>query len=194
MTIRPMTHLDIPAVVALQIAYLEGSIVTALGPRFLTAFHAATLRQPSIFAYVAQDENTIVGFVQATTDVQEFDRKMSWRVAWPMLRALSTRWLLIPRFLVHVLTQPEPQPVIPAELLLLVVDPAVRRHNLGRHLIAVPERIFSAWDIDCYRVAVRSQLTGSCAFYRACGFIYEQDAMILGAPMTYFTKQLRQPQ
>ena len=42
-----MSPADIPGIVELQTAFLHGSIVTELGPRFLTRFHRVALEHPA---------------------------------------------------------------------------------------------------------------------------------------------------
>ena len=77
---------------------------------------------------------------------------------------------------------------ISGELLLLVVDPRVRRHHVGKGLVAQLERVFAEHGIDRYRVALRSQLEIARAFYLATGFVHEQELAVLGESMTYLTK------
>jgi GNAT superfamily N-acetyltransferase len=89
------------------------------------------------------------------------------------------------------LTGREPQPAISAELLLLVVDASVRRHQIGRRLVDALEEVFATEHVVLYRVAVRSHLTVARAFYLATGFVPEQELAVLGAPMTYLTKVVR---
>jgi GNAT superfamily N-acetyltransferase len=189
-----MTAQDIDAVVALQIAFLEGSVVTELGMDFLKRFHGAALRHTSSRALVATDAGgAVLGFVQASTNVHEFNAEVSRQVSLRLALSLMhpRRWRLAPQFVWHALTGREPQPAIPAELLLLVVDASVRRHQIGRQLVDALERAFASEHVVLYRVAVRSHLTVARAFYLATGFVPEQELTVLGAPMTYLTKFVR---
>jgi len=189
-SVRAMSMEDIGAVIRLQIAFLQGSLVTELGASFLDQFHRASLQHPSMRAFVAVDSrSTVVGFVQASCDVHAFNQHVKPRVMGALARALAApaRWRLIPHF-AHVLTDREPQPPMPAELLLLVVDASARRQQIGRALVTALEGAFAAERVSCYRVAVRSHLTVARAFYLATGFQPEQELSVLGAPMTYLTK------
>lgn len=191
-TIRPTTPVDIPSVVALQIAFLEGSIVTEFGPAFLARFHAAALGQPATLAFVACDEaGSIVGFVIASLDVHAFNGYVKPRVlpALAMALLLPRHWALT-WSVVRGIVEGEPEPYVPAELLLLVVDARVRRRRIGHRLLVELESALAARGVQRYRVAVRSHLEVARAFYRALGFEPEQELTVLGRPMTYLTKRV----
>ncbi len=190
-TIRAMTPADIPHVVALQIAFLEGSIVTDLGTGFLSRFHALALAHRSARALVATQGATILGFALASTDVHAFNGYVKPRVLLRLVAALaSPRGLRIGWSVARGLTDREPQPLIPAELLLLVVDSRVRRRGIGQRLLAGLEDGFLRERVNIYRVAVRSHLAVARAFYLAIGFTPEQELAVLGRPMTYLTRQV----
>lgn len=191
---RSMTADDINAVVMLQVAFLQGSVVTDLGAGFLKCFHRAALGHASSRALVATDrKGAVLGFVQASTDVHVFNRDVSRQVLLRLGLSLINprRWRLAPQFVWHALTAREPQPEILAELLLLVVDASARRHQIGRRLVEALEKALALDHVTVYRVAVRSRLTTARAFYLATGFLEEQELPVLGAPMTYLTKTVR---
>lgn len=187
-----MTTADVDAVTRLQVACLQGSVVTELGVEFLRGFHLAALAHASVRAFVAIGvQGGVLGFVQASTDVHAFNSYMKSRVLTRLGLALlaPSRWPLIPRF-ARAFVDREPQPVIPAELLLLVVDVSARRQQLGRRLVQALEEAFASERVSGYRVAVRGHLAVARAFYEATGFVREQELMVLGAPMTYLTKTI----
>jgi ribosomal protein S18 acetylase RimI-like enzyme len=190
--IRPMAPSDIARVAALQVAFLEGSILTELGPRFLTRFHTAALDLESTRAFVAAGSgDDLAGFVVGSVDVDAFNRYVKPRVVLSMACALlpPPRWRLA-WSVARGLTEAEPQPHVPAELLLLVVDSRVRRRGIGLQLLSALEASFAAARLSRYRVAVRSHLEVARAFYRASGFELEQQLTVLGHPMTYLTKRV----
>ena len=191
-TIRPMTRADVAPVVALQVAFLEGSIVTELGQGFLQRFHSAGLRQPATVAYVACDQNrAVVGFVMASLEVHAFNSYVKPRVLPALMLSLvdPRRWRLLPSVFRGV-AEGEPAPYVPAELLLLVVDSRARRRRIGQRLLTELERALAGHDVSQYRVAVRSHLDVARAFYRALGFQPEQELSVLGHPMTYLIKRI----
>jgi ribosomal protein S18 acetylase RimI-like enzyme len=190
--VRPMTPADVPAIVELQRAFLDGSIVTQLGPRFLTAFHHAALEHPSSLAFVATEAGgAIGGFVLASLDVSAFNRHVKRRVFAALLGALVTpkNLPLVWRFS-WSLVEAEPQPYVPAELLLLTVDANRRRQRIGQQLLAAVEDAFARVEVAQYRVAVRPHLAAARSFYLATGFESEQELPVLGQPMTYLIKRV----
>jgi len=190
---RSMATGDIRAVVDLQCRFLEGSIVKALGPSFLSSFHHAALEHPSTRALVAVDpEGAVVGSLLGCTDVHTFNGHVKPRVLPSLLAALLSprRWRYAPLF-ARSLFEAEPEPDIRAELLLLVVDASSRRQHIAERLVLTLEQAFEQDGIDRYRVAVRSQLAEAKAFYLATGFELEQELRILGGPMTYLVKVVR---
>jgi len=190
--IRPMAARDIPAVVQLQVAFLNGSIVTQLGPAFLTRFHAVALAHPASRGFVAELDGMIAGFALGSLDVHAFNAHMKPRILCAMITALlAPSRISLAVSLVRMVFEGEPQPTIPAELLLLTVDPRARRGGVGRGLLGALERSFREQGVERYRVAVRSQLVEAKAFYEALRFEHEQDRTVLGLPMTYLTKQVR---
>ena len=193
--IAQMLPPDIPSVVGLQTAFLDGSVVTELGPEFLRRFHAVALQHRASRAYVARDaDGRIVAFALGTVDVHAFNQFMKPRVLASLLRALMApaRLALIGQ-LARMSIEGEPQPPTPAELLLLVVDPASRRCGIGGQLLAAMEAAFAREAIERYRVAVRSHLTAAREFYSALDFEYEQERQVLGRPMLYLTKRVSVP-
>jgi GNAT superfamily N-acetyltransferase len=93
--------------------------------------------------------------------------------------------------MMNQLVEREPEPYIPAELLLLVVDGRVRRRGIGRQLLGALEDAFAREGVTRYRVAVRSHLASARAFYQSLDFAPEQELAVLGRPMTYLTKDVR---
>lgn len=190
--IRPMTPPDIAAIVDLQLAFLDGSVITRLGPGFLAAFHQAALGHPSSRAFVAAGpQGAIGGFALASLDVAAFNGHVKRRVLWPLVQALLTpRGVpLIWRF-AQSLIEREPEPYMPAELLLLTVDSGYRRRGIGQRLLEAIEQAFARDGVARYRVAVRKQLAVARAFYLATGFESEQELLVLGQPMAYLTKRV----
>ena len=187
--VAPMTATDLPEVVRLQTAFLQGSVVTELGPRFLSRFHEVALSHPASCAFAAHADGRLVGFALGSVDVYAFNRYVKPRVLPAMVRALlSPARMRLAASLLRMAFESEPQPPIPAELLLLVVDPETRRRGVGRGLLSALEDEFARHRHTRYRVAVRSQLTAARAFYEALRFEPEQDRIVLGLPMTYLTK------
>lgn len=189
--VRRMSTSDIEAVVELQVASLTGSIVTGIGPRFLAAFRAAALQHGQTRAFVAVDaDRRIAGFVTASTDVHAFNAHVKPKILVPLLRALaSPRGLRIGWNIARGVFEGEPQPSVPAEL-LLVAAASYRRRGIAQRLVTSLEDAFRREVVARYRVAVRSHLAVARAFYLATGFEPEQELTVLGQPMTYLTRRV----
>jgi ribosomal protein S18 acetylase RimI-like enzyme len=190
--IDPMSAMDIPVVVTLQTAFLDGSIITQLGPGFLTRFHGVALEHDSCRGFVARDTNRdIVGFAVGSVNVHDFNRYVKPRVLPALFRSLLSPFGVgLAGNLARMVIEGEPQPSIPAELLLLVVDPRARRRGVGGGLLSAMEESFAFQQIPRYRVAVRSHLAAARAFYLALQFQHEQERTVLGRPMVYLTKHV----
>lgn len=190
--VQPMAPADVAAVVGLQRRHLHGSILTQLGPGFLTRFHAVALTHDRSRAFVARgDAGDVLGFVLGSLDVHRFNAHLKPRVLVSMgLAVLAPARIRLVASLARMVVEGEPQPPMPAELLLLVVDPRARRSGIGRALLTALEAEFSRARIDRYRVAVRSQLAEARCFYEALAFEHEQDRVVLGHPMAYLTKRI----
>jgi ribosomal protein S18 acetylase RimI-like enzyme len=192
LNLRAASSADAPAAAEMAERVLHGSLLAQLGTPFLTAFYRVALSHPATVSSVAFGAHgQPLGFALATSDVHAFHRYVRPRVALRTLQALLSpgRISLVPNF-VRSLTEGEPEPEIPAELLLLYVEPDAHRRGTGRQLISSIEQRLAEVGAARYRVAVRSQLAAARAFYLATGFTFEQERLVLGEPMTYFTRQL----
>src|SRR5258708_1893306 len=132
-TVRPLKTADVPGAVALQVAYLGGSVLTEVGERFLSRFHGTALEDPTAIACIAVSPGgATVGFALATLDVRAFIRRVRPRICSSLAPSLlaPSRWPLLWN-IARSLVEPEPQPQIEAALLLLVVDASARRRGIG---------------------------------------------------------------
>ena len=190
-SIRMMRPADVADAARVQEKFLEGSVITELGAMFLRQFHRAALQHVATSAHVALDGDDMVGLVMGSSDVHAFNQHVRPRVLAPLVPSLLPirRWPLAWTIL-RSLGDAEPQPRIPAELLLLVVDRRVRRQKVGQRLLTAFEADLRCARAPLYRVAVRSELGEARRFYEASGFEREQELAILGRPMTYLTKRI----
>ncbi len=191
-TIDELTHADIDAAAQMAVRLLPASLLCQLGESFMRALYRTALRHSATVALRATGENgCATGFCLASSDSIALQQHLRSNLAIPTARALlaPSRLKLIPRFL-QGLFDPEPQPHMCAELLLLYVDGQGQRKGSGRALIRQLEARFTCQSVPAYRVAVRSQLSGAKAFYIASGFTFEQERVVLGEPMTYFVREL----
>jgi GNAT superfamily N-acetyltransferase len=192
---RATAPADIPEAATMAARILSASLVVQLGPAFLQAFHRAALEQPTTIALGAFDADSgqPLGFALATSDIHAFNARVRRRVLVPLALALlsPSRWPLMPKF-AQSFFEAEPHPDIPAELLLLYVDSSAQRCGVGRGLLEQLDAALRSKGANRYRVAVRSHLEGARAFYDSTGFVLEQELLVLGEPMTYYTRALHE--
>ncbi len=160
-----------------------------LGPAFVGRLLALALRHPATSLLVADDGSEVVAFALGTRDRHGFDRFLKPRLLAVLTVALLRRPQLAPAF-VFSLLDGEPQPVIPAELMLLAVREDHRRESFASRLLDALEAEWRAAKVARYRVSMRSELTVALEFYRHRGFAFEQERPVLGRPMTYLTRDL----
>jgi ribosomal protein S18 acetylase RimI-like enzyme len=183
---------DIDAAARMAVRLLPASLLCQLGESFMRALYRMALGHPATIALKAtQRDGRPVGFCLASSDSTALQQQLRSALALPTVRALlaPSRHKLIPSFLRGIL-EPEVQPHMPAELLLLYVDEECQRKGSGRALVCQLEAELIAQTVPSYRVAVRSHLERAKAFYTATGFRFEQERMMLGEPMTYFIREL----
>jgi len=190
--VEPMSAQDIPFAAEMAVRLLPASLLAQLGLDFMAALYRAALDHPATVALkIVDPQARALGFCLASVDADGFQRSVRPRLLTATARALASpaRMRLIPHLL-RGLVDSEPEPLVPAELLLLYVDGTCQRQGSGRRLILQLEAELARRGVRQYRVAVRSQLASARAFYLAMGFRFEQERQVLGEPMTYFTREI----
>ncbi len=85
LSIKRMALADVSAVVKVHLDSFSGFFLTFLGPAFLRELYVATLADPSGIGFVAEEKQTICGFVTGTTQASGFCRRLLrhrwWRFA-----------------------------------------------------------------------------------------------------------------
>jgi ribosomal protein S18 acetylase RimI-like enzyme len=149
--------------------------LSSLGRGFLTQLYTAIPRCPSGFGFVALDEHeNVQGFIACAESTgalyKQALRRRAVQMAFPILRFL-VRPSVIKR-LFNTLRYPSEvgDQVPPAELLSIVVTPALRGQGAGKALVAAATEEFRKRRIDRYKVAVWDQNERANAFYKSCGF------------------------
>jgi ribosomal protein S18 acetylase RimI-like enzyme len=187
--IRTAGEDDLGAIVAIAGRELEPSLIVRLGPGFVRRLLALALRHPATSLLVAEDANEVVAFALATRDRHGFDRFLKPRLVPVLTGALLRQPRLAPAFF-RSIVDGEPEPIIPAELMLLAVRADRQRSSLGSQLLDALEAEWRAAGVPRYRVSMRTELTAALEFYRQRGFVFEQERPVLGRPMTYLIKNL----
>lgn len=101
--IREMTLSDVPTVVQVHLVGFQSFFLTFLGSAFLRELYMATLDDPSGISLVAEEEQTICGFVTGIVQPSGFYRRLLrhrwWRFALAAVLPVLKRPSIIPRLL-----------------------------------------------------------------------------------------------
>jgi ribosomal protein S18 acetylase RimI-like enzyme len=164
---------DIGAVTTVHLAAFPGFFLSCLGPRFLRELYRAIVADKEGIAFVAVDDDHLIGFVAGTADGGFYRRAA--RRRWFRFAAASAGALLrkpsIARRLFRALYAPPATSSQGALLMSLAVDPDAQRSGAGTLLT----RAFVAGAQRCGATAVilttdKTANDSVNAFYRAQGF------------------------
>ena len=147
--IVPLTPDHAPAAARLHIAGQPGTFLTALGPEVLTVLYAQLPQSAHGFGFAAvDDDGTVNGFVSATTSVGRLFAEMGTRRMGRFAPALLRRYAHAPGLVLQS-AQTVLYPLLaraddsvdahcgaPAELLSIMVEPALRGQGVGSALLA----------------------------------------------------------
>ena len=162
-------------VAALHAEGIASGFLASLGQGFLTQLYAAIPACPAGFGFVALDEaGDVQGFIACASSTgtlyKQSLRRRFLPMAWPLLRFML-RPSVIKRMINTLRYPAEVGDAVPAaELLSIVITPALRGQGAGKALVAAATDEFRRRGIDRYKVAVWDQNEGANAFYKSCGF------------------------
>jgi ribosomal protein S18 acetylase RimI-like enzyme len=176
--VRTGTEADASAAASLHASQITEGFLSSLGRPFLTRLYRRVARSPQSFVLVAQQDDTVVGFVAGSEDVRVLYRSFLLHdgvaAAISALPQLARSW----RRVVETLRYPtgggaEPdgeRPLPPAELLAIAVAPDARGHGTGRQLVDALTNEFRRRGVDAVRVVVGADNDAAIGLYERCGF------------------------
>jgi ribosomal protein S18 acetylase RimI-like enzyme len=175
LVLAPGTPHEAEAVARLHVHQLRDSHLASLGEGFLRVLYRRIARDADSTLLVARRRCDVVGFVAGTTSTRRLYREFlrhdavrAGAVAAPGLLRHPRATLETLRYRVAVgstVALPD------AELLALVVHPAVRRHGVGARLVATLQDDFGARGVTACRVTVAADNAAALALYLRCGFV-----------------------
>lgn len=174
--IRPMQNKDIESVVRIHLEAFQGYFLAFLGKKFLKEFYSAVISDQSGIAYVAIENNTVLGFVVGTIDLSGFYKRLIHRhlvkffiaSLIPALRKPA----IIPR-LFRALSRPQISKLERdcVKLMSLAISPTAQAKGIGKEILKAflteSKRLgFTEVDLETDRIGNESTNT----FYLSSGF------------------------
>jgi ribosomal protein S18 acetylase RimI-like enzyme len=209
MSVVPLTPAMAAAAARLHILGQPGAFLTSLGPEVLTVLYRTLPQSPVGFGFGVTGEAIeqgmegnvpLEGFVAATSSVGALFTEMATRrflaFAPALLARMARRPALLGRLaqtLFYPLLVQEPRSQTngppPAELLSIMVEPALRSHGLGARLLEALLAECRRRDIQALDVTVESRNAGARRFYERHGFGYVREFALYGRAMSLYQRQ-----
>ncbi|MDD4892106.1 MAG: GNAT family N-acetyltransferase [Phycisphaerae bacterium] len=173
--VRPMRPADAPSVARLHVSQITAGFLSTLGPRVLTSIYRALPRTRAGFAFVAERDGEVIGFITCATRLKKLYRGILWRKGW-LLSLMLLRYVFNPRVLqkmLQTLFYPNKvdRPDLPeAEVLSVVTAPQARGLGIASRLMGRAFEEFARRGHTHAKVLVGADLVPANAYYRKNGF------------------------
>ncbi len=218
MTLTTLAAHHAPDAARLHIAGQPGTFLTSLGPDVLTVFYralpmsavgfgfAALADQPivdtrsAIHSSLIMHPSSILGFVSATTSTARLFSQMGTRYLSEFLPPLSRRfvqkpaliWYSAQTLLYPLLSQERTQSPTGrrAELLSIMVEPALRGHGIGAQLLQALVTECAIRQIEWLTVTVDANNAGAQRFYQRHGFQLTHPFRLFGREMVHLERMV----
>lgn len=196
--IRPLGPADAPAAAMLHQEGQPGTVLTALGARFLTALYTKLGQSDVGIAFVATQEEQVVGVIAGTTDTHALFRELIVKRGVSLAIPIMGRLLRKPSLAFRVLqtfVYPSKLDTKPgeAEFLFIGVSSQVRRQGVG-------SRMFEALVQECRRrgaTGLKSTVDvtnpHANAFHVTWGFDIVGSLNLYGRGMNLYYVDLQEP-
>jgi ribosomal protein S18 acetylase RimI-like enzyme len=170
--IRPAIIADAPAMAHLHVTEIDEGFLPTLGDRFLGHLYRRVVRSPSSFAFVAVDDDAVVGFAAGADNLRELYRSFVLHDGVVAVVAAGPRIARSWRRVVETLRYPahDGADLPPAELIAIAVGHGAQGRGLGRDLVDAVTTEFTRRGITAARVVAGADNEAALRLYRACGF------------------------
>lgn len=174
-----------------------GTFLTALGPDVLTVVYRGLPRSPGGFGLAAVEDGQLQGYVSATTGIGGMFVSMATERLGELVPPLLRRYLERPDLAVrsvqtalYPLFVHENDAPPTAELLSIMVEPAVRSQGIGSLLMAAFLQSCRNRDLEMATVTVDTANDGAQRFYLRHGFVPWRSLTLYGRPMFVLRRPL----
>ncbi len=156
---------------ALHCRQIPWGLLSQLGPEFVVTFYAALIRSTLGFAFVAEDENQLMGFASGVMHWRKFYREFLRGHALQAARALMLgvrhgRWWRLFETTRYAASRALP----PAELVSIAVEPTARASGIGAELVGCILKEFAARRAQWVRVTAGDTNSAANRLYAKMGF------------------------
>lgn len=191
----------------LHIAGQPGTFLTSLGPDVLVVIYRALSQSRTGFGYSALidqpasaggSQPTVAGYISATTSIGGLFVEMSTQRLHELLPPLLSTYARHPDLalrslqtvLYPLLVAEDEHAGSNAELLSIMVEPALRSHSIGALLIEAFLQTCRNRQIDSVTVTVDAANPGACRFYARHGFAEWRTVQLYGRAMVVYQRKL----
>ena len=207
--VTPLTPNYARQAARLHIQGQPGTFLTSLGEDVLTVVYRALSQSRDGFGFAAvqlTDQGTlppgdepVLGYISATTGIGGLFVEMASQRLGELLLPLMRRYIQEPSLAVRSLQtalypflahEEEGEPA--AELLSIMVEPALRSYGIGALLMAAFLQECRSRSLSAVTVTVDAANDGAQRFYRRHGFSTWRDIVLYGRPMLILRRELSQ--
>lgn len=179
--------------VALHGGSLGQSFVATLGESFLRSLYEELLHRGMAFLVTASDDGGLRGFILGSADssrMMSVILRSPWRFLPTVLWAIVRRPGLIGRVLETLSYAHKTQTDEHAELIAIVVDPAVRSRGVGRRMLRMLHEELAARGVRRYKVTVHRSMIDANRFYAQNGFSLRRTFDLYGVPWNLYVRDV----
>jgi ribosomal protein S18 acetylase RimI-like enzyme len=169
--IRPATREDATAIAQMHTVRITEGFLPTLGTPFLRRLYRRVVASPDAFAFVADDDGRVVGFVAAALDVGALYRVFLVRDGVVAGIAAAPRLARSWRRVLETLRYPTSTAELPrAEILAVCVAADAGGRGIGRTLVETAVGELDRRGVETVKVVTGAGNDPAIAMYRACGF------------------------
>ncbi len=185
MTISLAKKSDALAIARIHKTQISGGFLSSLPEAFLQTFYLALIESSASFCVVAKEDETVIGFISAATDVSAFYRYFLRHYFFSSAFMLLPKVFSSPKRIMETLLYPKKEQSLPkAELLTIAVSAKFQGRGIGTQLFAIFVTEMKQRGASQVKVLVGENLKPAIAFYEKSGFTFVKNISVHGAAVS----------
>lgn len=169
--IRKARREDSGAIAELHCRRILTGLLTALGQHFAEIFYKTVIDSPIGFAYVATDEDRMVGFASGLVNGQQFYQDSLDQTLREIADAAFSGLIRGQgQAMIDPQTDSEELELPKAEVVSMALEPGTRAEEVGLSLVRYVLDEFAARGVGTVRVIAEASADGTSRFYEQAGF------------------------